>query len=171
MNFETKIATKDELIEKWDFEINNHPNDNRWKIWKDIAVENAVNGNRLCFLCVLNGVIIAETTAIISKDDTGLGNRTFVADNTAYLEAFRVNKEFRGKGYFSKLYRFMENFLISEGFSKFILGVEPNETKNLEIYKHLGFDKLIAKQIEKYPPQRDGEECEEYLVHYYLKEI
>jgi len=29
----------------------------------------------------------------------------------AYLAAFRTNKEYEGKGFFSKLYKFMENDL------------------------------------------------------------
>ena len=171
MNFEIRIATISEIQEKWNYEIENHPNDNRWMIWRDVAISNVKHGNRLCFYGFLNGEIIAEGTAIISQNDTGLENKEFVSSVSAYLEAFRVNKGYRGKGYFSRLYRFMEKHLQKLGKKKLILGVEPSETRNLEIYKHLGFDKFVAEKVEKYPPKKNGEECEEYLVHYYLKEI
>ena len=171
MNFEIRLATIKDLEEKWNYEIKNHPNDNRWKIWKDVAMFNVLNGFRLCFCGLLNGEIIAEATAVISKGDTGLENKDFVTDDTVYLEAFRVNKNYRGKGYFSKLYKFMEDYLLDKGFNKLILGVEPSETVNLEIYKHYGYTQFIAERVEKYPPQNaDGEE-KEYLVHYYMKTL
>ncbi len=34
-----------------------------------------------------------------------------LSDSMAYLAAFRTNKEYEGKGYFSKLYRFVESDL------------------------------------------------------------
>ncbi len=171
MNFEIRIATISEIQEKWNYEIKNHPDDNRWMIWRNVAIANVKRGNRLCFYGFLNDEIIAEGTAVISQNDTGLENKEFVFNDAAYIEAFRVNKEHRGKGYFSRLFCFMEKHLQGLGFKNLILGVEPDETRNLEIYKHLGFDKFLAEKIEKYPPKKEGEEGEEYLVHYYLKEI
>lgn len=171
MDFDVRIASISEIQERWNYEIKNHPKDSRWVIWRDVAINNVKEGNRLCFYGFLDNEIIAEGTAVISKHDTGLENKEFVSSVSAYLEAFRVNKEHRGKGYFSKLYQFMEKYLQSSGFKKLILGVEPVEIKNMEIYKHLGFDTFLVEKIEKYPPKQDGEECEEYLVHYYLKEI
>lgn len=33
-NYICKIANLDEINEKWDYEIENHPDDSRWKVWK-----------------------------------------------------------------------------------------------------------------------------------------
>ncbi len=45
----------------------------------------------------------------------------------------------------------MINDLKSKGYEKVTLGVEPTETKNLKIYKHLGFNEYIKFAQEAYP--------------------
>ena len=69
---------------------------------------------------ILNGEIISEATAMLSnldvKDSTGL-----VDETTAYLSAFRTRKEYQGKGYFSKLYKFMEDDLKSRGYTTLVV--------------------------------------------------
>jgi len=45
----------------------------------------------------------------------------------------------------------MINDLKSKGYEKVTLGVEPTETKNLKIYKHLGFNEYIKFAQETYP--------------------
>ena len=166
-----KVATIQEMEQKWNYEIQNHPNDNRWIIWKETAINNAKNGNRVCFHALLDGEIIAECTAIVSKEDTGLENKEFVDDTSFYLEAFRVVKKYEGQGYFSKLYRFMEEFLIKRGAKRLILGVEPTETRNMQIYIHYGFTNFLCTKKETYPPRTEGESPEEITVNYYSKEI
>ena len=49
MDFDIKIASLEEMETKWNFEIGNHVNDDRWIYWKEIAIKNARNGYRLCF--------------------------------------------------------------------------------------------------------------------------
>ena len=89
----------------------------------------------------------------------------------AYLEAFRVKKEFEGQGYFSKVYRFMEQYLAGLGFKTLVLGVEPTEERNRQIYFYLGFTNFLHRKIETYPPKREGEPPEDIIVDYYSKEI
>ena len=169
--FECKIATTSDMLEKWDYEIKRHPNDNRWVIWKETAINNVKAGNRICFYGELDGEIIVEATAIISRKDTGLERMELVGSNGAYLEAFRVKKEFEGQGYFSKVYRFMEEYLKNLGFKKLTLGVEPTEERNRQIYFYLGFTNFLFTATEKYPPKEEGKEPEEIVVNYYSKEI
>lgn len=169
--FKCRIANIEEINRKWDYEIENHPNDLRWVTWKEIALNNVREGNRICFYGFLDGEIIGEATAIISQDDSGLECKELIQDNGCYLEAFRINKEYRGKGYFSKIYNFMENHLKNLGIKALVLGVEPKEEKNYQIYSHYGFSKFLFSKIEKYPPKTQGGESEEISVNYYLKEI
>ena len=73
---------------------------------------------------LLNGKIITECTAIISVDDLNMQNKdNLLGEKTAYPTPFRTNKEFENKGYFSKLYKFMENDLKQKGFTTLTLGV------------------------------------------------
>ena len=169
--FKCKVASNKDILEKWDYEIKRHPNDDRWLVWREIALNNAKSGNRICFHGVFDGEIIVETTAIIKKDDSGLENKDFVNENTAYLEAFRVKKEFEGQGYFSKVYRFMEEHLAGLGFKTLILGVEQTEERNRQIYFYLGFTNFLQRKIETYPPKREGEAPEDVIVDYFSKEI
>ena len=65
------------------------------------------NGKIIPYYEILNDKIICETTAVLTSDIIQNSNK--LVDNiTAYLATFRTNKEYEGKGYFSKLYKFME---------------------------------------------------------------
>ena len=72
-------------------------------------------------------------------------------DHTVELCAFRTNKEYRGKGYFSKLMGFLQEDLKQKGYRKAIVGVEPTETINRKIYHHWGFTEPEFSGTETYP--------------------
>ena len=89
----------------------------------------------------------------------------------AYLAAFRTNKEFEGKGYFSKLYNFVENDLKEKGYTELSLGVGPEAVRNIEIYFHLGFRNYIKTVIEYKPSEDDPSKQEEDVILFYKKKI
>lgn len=163
-NYICKIADLDEIIKKWDYEISIHPNDENWLIWKNKSIEGYIDNNQLCYIGVLNGEIITEATAMISP--FGVQNTDgLVSNDTAYLCAFRTRKEFQHQGYFSKLYRYMENDLYDKGYRILTLGVEPDDIKNKEIYFKYGFTHFVKSAFEIYP---DGEQI---YVEYYSKHL
>lgn len=169
-NYICKVADLDDIIRKWDYEISIHPNDENWKIWKNKSIEGYHDNNQLCYIGILNGEIIAEATAMISPN--GVQNAEgLVSKDTAYLCAFRTREEYRGQGYFSKLYRYMENDLYNKGYRFLTLGVEPDDVKNKEIYFKYGFTEYIKTDYEIEPPEKDGEEPHKLMVEYYRKEI
>lgn len=162
--FICKIANLDELIKKWDYEISIHPSDENWIIWKNKSIEGYKDNNQLCYIGVLDGEIITEATAMLSTD--GIQNSDgLVNADTVYLCAFRTRKEYQGQGYFSKLYRYMENDLYNKGYRVLTLGVVPDDVKNKEIYFKYGFTHFVKSSSETYP---DGESV---LVEYYLKQL
>lgn len=148
-NYICKIASIDEMEEKWNYEIKKHKSPN-WKIWKHEAIGRAKSGQSIAYYGILNGKIICEATAMLDssvvQNSDGLVN-----GKTAYLCAFRTNDNYQGKGFFSKLFNFMINDLKSKGYKKVTLGVEPSETENLIIYQHLGFKEFIKSAQETYP--------------------
>ncbi len=158
-----KIASVDEMEEKWNYEIKKNKGDN-WKIWKQEAIGRVKNGQSTAYYGVLNGKIICEATAMLDKsvvqNSDGLVN-----GKTAYLCAFRTTEKYQGKGYFSKLFRFMIDDLRIKGYERVTLGVEPTETENLKIYHHLGFNEFIKSAQETYP---DGTVID---VDYYSKNL
>lgn len=170
-NYICKIANLDEINEKWNYEIEKHPDDSRWKVWKEQFVTSVKSGNRICYYGILDGKIISEATAIISKDDVEEKNQDLINDTTAYLVAFRTIDEYQSKGYFSKLYNFMENDLRAKGYKKLILGVEPCEEKNKKIYFKWGYTNLVKIDFEEYPIKDGESEPERIEVEYYYKEI
>ena len=89
----------------------------------------------------------------------------------AYLTAFRTNKEYESKGYFSKLYNFMEKDLKNRGYTELSLGVGPESVRNIEIYFHLGFTNYIKTATEEYYAGREEDEPIQVVVNYYYKEI
>lgn len=147
--FVCKIASVDEMETKWNYEIKKHKSPN-WKIWKIESIERVKNGQSIAYYGILNGKIICETTAMVDKNIVQ-NSDGLVDDKTAYLCAFRTIDKYQGKGYFSKLFKFMIGDLKSKGYEKVTLGVEPNETENLKIYQHLGFNELIKSARETYP--------------------
>ena len=113
-----KIATLEEMEQNWNYLTEIHPNNNAWKIYKEESIKNMKEKNTIVYYGILNGVIISEATAFIANtDDTN----NFVNESTSYLSAFRTRKEYQGKGYFSKLYKFMEDDLKKRGYTKLIV--------------------------------------------------
>ncbi len=148
-NYICKVATVDEMETKWNYEIKKHKNPN-WKIWKAESIERVRNGQSMVYYGLYNGKIICEATAMLDKSVVQ-NSDDLVDDKTAYLCAFRTIEKYQRKGYFSKLFLFMKNDLKSKGYEKVTLGVEPNETENLKIYQHLGFNEFIKSAQETYP--------------------
>lgn len=160
-----KIATLDEMNIKWDYEIAKATGDkDNWIVWKKSNIERFKKGIIIPYYGILNGEIICECTALLS-DSIVRNPKGLVGDKTVYLSAFRTNEEYQGRGYFSKLFKYMISDLKSRGYEKVTLGVEPTELKNKMIYNKYGFTEHIKDGKEEYP---DGTVIE---VEYYGKYI
>ncbi len=164
MDYICKIATIEDMEIKWDKEIENHPNNDNWKILKTENIDKLKNNQAIVYYGFLDGKIICETTALISKD-AYINSNKLIDETTAYLTGFRTNKEYDNKGFFSKLYKFMEDDLISRGYKYLTLGVESSEVRNMIIYFKYGFIDYLKSEEEKYP---DGKSI---LVNFYGKKI
>ena len=163
-NYKCVIANKELINKKWDEEISRHNNSKLWKGFKKISLNNL--DTRIVYMGILNDEIITECTAIISLKDLNIQNKdNLIGNNKAYLTAFRTNKEYQNKGYFSKLYKFMEDDLKNRGFKYLTIGVEPCEVRNIQIYFKWGFTKYIKSCYEVYP------NLEKTLVNYYEKKL
>jgi len=160
-----KIATVDDMNIKWDYEIEHATDDKEnWIIWKESSIKNMRNGSSIAYYGVLNDKIICEGTAMINPEIIQNSNN-LIDSHTVYLNAFRTIEEYQGKGYFSRLFKFMINDLKAKGYTRVTIGVEPNEIKNMLIYFNYGFDEYIKTGVEVYP---DGTKIN---VNYYAKVI
>ena len=116
-NYICKIATIEEMEQNWNYLIEIHPNNNAWKIYKEEAIKNMKEKNTIVYYGILNGEIICEATAYI-KEEAFIGDiqntDNLISHERAYLCGFRTNEEYQGQGYFSKLYKFLEQDLKSK---------------------------------------------------------
>lgn len=165
--FSCKIATREELLKRWDYLIAIHPNNNEWTRYKAMALRNYDNGSSITYLGFLDGDIICEATAYVNEtafEGDLSDSSNLLSEHMAYLAAFRTNKELEGKGYFSKLYQYMEKDLKNRGYNELSLGVGPEAVRNIEIYFHLGFKEYIKTSIEY-------ENDKEDVILFYKKKI
>ncbi|MDD3340771.1 MAG: GNAT family N-acetyltransferase [Bacilli bacterium] len=170
--FICKIATLNEVYEKWNKRIEEHPNDARYIEWTKQFVNGIKDGTRICYYGMLENESIVETTAVVSIKDEGMQNKSNLIDtDMAYLMAFKTNPEYQNKGYFSILYRFMEEDLRKKGFQYAALGVEPSEVRNMKLYFNLGYDEYVKTDYEVYPAENEILPPQKILVSYYKKKI
>ena len=144
-----KIASLEEMNQKWDYEIRQHPETENWTVWKSEAIEGFRSGRSVPYYGILDGTVICEATAVLSPDLPQDGFKT--EGNAVELCAFRTIKAYQGKGYFSKLMDFMQKDLKQNGYTRVVVGVEPEEKLNKAIYHHWGFTEHIATGTETYP--------------------
>lgn len=168
-NFICRVANREELLKRWDYLIEIHPGNNKWVKFRENALKHYDEKSTISYLGFLNDEIICEATAYI-KESAFIGDISepsgLLSKNMAYLAAFRTNKEFKGKGYFSKLYNFVENDLKQKGYTELSLGVGPEEVRNMEIYFHLGFRNYIKTVIEFETTEDDSSKKEEVILFY-----
>ena len=173
-NYTCKVANLDEVITKADYEIKSHPGNNMWCVFKERTIKNFNSGNIIVYVGILNNNIICEATAII-KEEGFKGDidnyEQLLSKNMVYLSGFRTKKEFENKGYFSKLFKFMEKDLKDRGYKKMCLGVEPSEVRNIQIYFNWGFTNYIKTTIEYLPPKDKKSKPRQEIVNFYYKNI
>ena len=102
-NFICKVANRDELLKRWDYLIDIHPNNNVWVVAKENAIRGFNDNSRIVYVLEKDGIIISEATAYI-KNSAFIGDISepsgLLSASMAYLAAFRTNKEFEGKRLF-----------------------------------------------------------------------
>lgn len=108
-----KIASLEEMNRKWDYEIEHSAHDrNNWIVWKQTSLERFKKGNSIPYYGILDGNIICEATAMLNSEAVQ-NSEGLVGDKVVYLSAFRTIKEYQGKGYFSKLMKFMPTMVLT----------------------------------------------------------
>ena len=85
------------------------------------------------------GKLIGELYVFLELEDRDFAD----GKDTAYLCAFRVNREYRGQGYGSRLLSAVLADLKARGFRSAAIGVSPDEPQNIRLYRRFGFDRKI----------------------------
>ena len=174
MEYLCRIASRDDLIRRWEYLVRIHPGDHRWAGFRESALKHYDEKSTISYLGFLGDEIICEATAYVDNaaflgdihDPSGL-----LSDTMSYLAAFRTNREYEGQGYFSRLYAFVENDLKQRGYTELSVGVGPDSVRNIQIYFHLGFTDYIKTVIEYEPSADDPSVQVEDVVVFYKKKI
>lgn len=160
-----KVADRSDMEHRWETLIAEAGEDRaNWVIWKKSAIRQAAAGESLPYYGILDSEIICEATACLCAQNVQ-NAEGLIDEKTAYLCAFRTVEACRGKGYFSRLLRWLLDDLRQRGYKAVTLGVEPEETQNRQIYAHFGFDEYVKSATERYP---DGTVI---TVDYYRKRL
>ena len=123
-------ASGTEMLELWEYpDVNTAPPTARY-FYNNIETGNAV------FWTVENeGELIGELYVFYNLDDKDFAD----GKNTAYLCAFRIREDFRGKGIGTALLREVLARLKAAGFTRATIGVGPEEERNIKLYRNQGF--------------------------------
>lgn len=106
-----------------------------------------------------NSLIGELHAAYVHNDD-----RFAIKNKRAYLFAFRIHKDFQGKGYGQFLMNNVISTLAGKGYSEFTIGVEDDNETAIHIYSKLGFTQLIGRMSEEY-------QVDSYEYWLYLKNL
>jgi len=97
--------------------------------------ENIKNNNAQFWTYDNDSKLAGELYVFRSLDDKDFAD----GRDKAYLCAFRITEELRGKGYGTKLISHVINCLESEGITTVTIGVDETEEANVRLYHKLGF--------------------------------
>lgn len=86
-----------------------------------------------------------------------------IPNKRVYLEAFRVDKKYQGRGLGQKLINYCIDYLTNIGYTEFTIGVEDDNEIAKHIYFKLGFTNAIDKGY--------GDEFDQSEYTLYLKDI
>ena len=103
--------------------------------------DNIESGNAIFWSLYDEGNIAGELYSFLKLEDKDFADGV----DTAYLCAFRVSEDHRGKGYGSMLMKTALSDLKSKNFSFATIGVGMDEENNQKMYEHMGFSRKIKE--------------------------
>ena len=122
-------ATEEEMLTLWGYQNKDIASATARFFYDNIAAGNAV------FWTVDNGELVGELYTFLNLDDKDFAD----GQATAYLCAFRIKEEYRGRGNGSRLMETAFAELKDIGFRTVTIGVGTDEPQNLRLYRRLGF--------------------------------
>ena len=147
-------------IEEFDKLKRLFPSNGNWEKYKKQQLERYFKKQLDIFIIENGNEFIGEITANYISHE--LKNET-IPNQRAYLEAFRIDKDFQKKGLGQKLIRYTINELVKNGYFEFTIGVEDDNEVAKHIYYKLGFIEEIDKGF--------GNEFDPSEYTLYLKKI
>lgn len=127
-------ASGEEMLKLWGYQ-----NEKNASATAQFFSRNIRSGNAVFYTIEHEGKLIGELHVFKELEDHDFAD----GKTTAYLCAFRVQKEYRGKSLGSRLMKTALDELKREGFTHASIGVNPDEVQNVNLYRHLGFNTKV----------------------------
>ena len=123
-------ASGEEMLALWGY-----PNDATASPTAKYFYNSIETGNAVFWTVENEGELIGELYVFNDLEDKDFAD----GKNTAYLCAFRIREDYRGKGIGTRLLCEVLAHLKEAGFTRATIGVSPEEERNIELYKSQGF--------------------------------
>lgn len=121
-----------------------------WKRYRLGRLNELKKGNIDVWVIEYEGKFIGELTINYTSHD--LPAET-IPNKRVYLESFRLNKKYQGKGLGQKLVEYALDDLEKRGYYEFTIGVEDSNEIAKHIYFKYGFTNVIDRvHVEEYKP-------------------
>ena len=135
-------------------------NDESWLKYRETRLKQFNNNEIEVYVIEYNGNFIGEIT--INYISHELQSET-IPGSRVYLEAFRLEKKYQGKGLGQSLVTYVITDLEKKGYTEFTIGVEDDNAIAKHIYFKYGFTEAIDKG--------NGNEFDPCKYTLYLKDI
>jgi ribosomal protein S18 acetylase RimI-like enzyme len=113
-------------------------------------IEKIANRDMDIYIIECNKKFIGEVTIVYNKADH---SDYTIPNKRVYMEAFRVVKEYQGKGVGQYLLKYVIEKVKEQGYSEITIGVEDDNENAKHIYSKFGFTEFIRRDHgNKYDP-------------------
>ncbi len=115
----------------------------------DMIVQNTeeMQNERVAIFCIFQEEkLLGELHVCYESEDIMVAER----DKRAYLFAFRVHKDYQGRGIGTRLLEQVMDELMEKGYREFTVGVEDDNDRARHMYQKQGFIASIARKRESY---------------------
>ena len=123
-------ATGAEMLALWEY-----PDVNTASPTAKFFYNNIETGNASFWTVDQDGELIGELYVFRELEDKDFAD----GSTTAYLCAFRIREDYRGKGIGTKLLQEVLSQVKAEGFKRATIGVGAEEERNVKLYQNQGF--------------------------------
>jgi ribosomal protein S18 acetylase RimI-like enzyme len=123
-------ATGEEMLKLWGFKDTVAASHTARFYYRHI-----ISGNAVFWTVDNGGELIGELYVFLNLDDKDFAD----GKTTAYLCAFRVKQEYRGRGLGSSLLHAALDDLKEKGFRTATIGVGSDKPMNIQLYRRFGF--------------------------------
>ena len=117
-----------------------HDNDEMWNMYKTKRMKQYDENDLDIYVIELHDQVIGEVTVHYNSHDL---EGEAIPNQRIYVQAFRIEPSYQGRGLGQKLMNYMLSDLESKGITEFTIGVEENNEVAKHIYFKYGFTEEI----------------------------